>query len=487
MLPMTYGTVNNFIDPVLPNDVSAGLQWGRAAGILLPERIFRRTPMQQRVLLETIDGLLANKEDARLKNILMSHTPQEIARVINQLPHGKRKSFAILPPEVQADVVLRLSEQSRTYVLPRISDHAIARMLHFTEEDDAADLLQLLEENRRPMVLQHMKPEKRSMIEKLLRFDPETAGGLMDLNYITVPMSAAVRDVSEAVRHHLEVQKKTPMVIVMDEKNKARGFLPHKNLFLASPHATAGTMMHRLPTMPHSMDQEKIVRLAMRERGEVFGVTTDDDRLLGVIHMRDLLRIAQFEATEDVYKFAGVSHEENMLGSPWSAVRLRHRWLIVNLGTAFLASWVVSLFEGTISQLAILAVYMPIVAGMGGNAGTQALAVAVRGLALSDITNRQKIQLIAKEILAGAVNGAINGVIVAAVVILLGQRMELAIILGASMVINLVVAGIFGALIPLILKTFRVDPAVASTVFVTTATDCCGFFAFLGLATYFLL
>jgi magnesium transporter len=289
-------------------------------------------------------------------------------------------------------------------------------------------------------------------------------------------------DVLPAVKT-LNEQKKTPMIIVVDNGGNAKGYVSHKSLLLATPNSTAGSLMRRLPLVPHTLDQEKLLRIAARERGSVFGVVDDKEKFLGIIHLRDLLQIAQLEATEDVYKFAGVSPEEEMLGSPWAAIRMRWSWLVINLATAFLAAFVVSLFEGTISRLAILAVYMPIVAGMGGNAGTQALAVAVRGLATSDITLRQKIHLIWKEILTGAANGVINGVIVGAIVLLLGQPPLLAVVLAAAMVINLIVAGIFGAFIPLMLKSMRIDPAVASTVFVTTATDCVGFLAFLGLAT----
>ncbi len=442
--------------------------------------------MQLSALVTHIDTLLSQKDDARLRNFLLNRTPLEIARVINTLEHGKRKTLSTIPPEMQAETVLRLDEQSRAYVLPKLSDHTIARFLHFNAEDDAADILQILPEERRNAILQYVKPEKRAKIAKLLTYDPETAGGLMDLNFLSVPITATLKEVSDRVQQHRETQKHTPMIVVTDVYGSARGFIPHKSLFLATPNSTAETLMHRLPMMPHQLDQEKILRIAARERGDVFGVTDEKDQFLGIIHLRDLLQIAQLEATEDVYKFAGVSPEEEMLGSPWTAIRMRYAWLIINLATAFLASFVVSLFQNVIAAFAILAVYMPIVAGMGGNAGTQALAVTVRGLALSDITARQKFSLIIKEILTGAANGVINGVIVAAVVLLLKQPPALAAVLGAAMVINLIVAGIFGAVIPVILKSMRIDPAVASTVFVTTATDCFGFLAFLGLAAAFM-
>ncbi len=442
--------------------------------------------MQFPALLQQVDTLLSQKDDLRLRSVLGSRSALDIARIINKLYHGKRKTFALLPPEVQADVFMRMDEESREYVLPRLSDLTIARFLHFCEEDDAADILQILPEERRQAVLSHLKTDKRIKIGKLLNYHPETAGGLMDLNFVTVPIDAGLKQVSEAVKSHLEAQKASPLVVVMDAAGKARGYIPHRNLISGSPTALAGALMHRLPTVPHSIDQEAILKIAARERGDVVGVTDEGDRFLGVVHLRDLLRIAQSEATEDIYKFAGVSAEENMLDSPWAAVKNRYAWLIINLATAFLAAFVVSLFKGTIDRLAILAVYMPIVAGMGGNAATQTLAVVVRGLALSDITTRQKVQLITKEIFAGAMNGLINGIIVASVIVLLHQPPLLAAILATAMVINMIVAGIAGAVMPLTLRALKIDPAVSSTVFVTTATDCIGFLAFLGLASFLL-
>jgi magnesium transporter len=299
-------------------------------------------------------------------------------------------------------------------------------------------------------------------------------------------MSANLKQIMEIVRGHLDLHRASPLVVVVDAQGKARGFIPHKSLMFAPQTATAMSIMLRLPTVPSSLDQEKMLKIAGRERCDVFGVVDDADRFLGVVHLHDLLRIAQLEATEDVYKFAGVSTEENMLDSPFVAIRNRYSWLIINLATAFLAASVVSLFSTTIGRFALLAVYMPIVAGMGGNAGTQTLAIVVRGLALSDISAMQKTKLIFKEIFAGAANGLINGLIVASVILLLKQPPMLAAILASAMIINLVAAGIAGAVIPLALRSLKIDPAVSSTVFVTTVTDCVGFFAFLGLATLFL-
>jgi magnesium transporter len=443
--------------------------------------------MSPKALLQHVDDLLAKKEDHKLKSLLSTQNFHDVAHVINELESGKRKTFVVLPPEIQSEVILRLTDRTKEVIFPRLSDHTIARFLHFNDEDDAVDILQFLPEERKAVILQLLRHEKRAKIEKLLTFGPETAGGLMDLNFIIVKPEFTLKDVADKVKQHMELQKEAPLVVVTNVHGKAIGFVPYKTLILAQPTKTVSTLIHPLPLLSQSMDQEKVLKLAIREKNEVLGVTDDKGQILGIIHLKDLLKIAQLEATEDVYKFAGVSREEEVLDPPLTAVRMRYRWLIVNLATAFLAAFVVSFFEGTISKMAILAAYMPIVAGMGGNAATQTLAVVVRGLALGEATWKQTGPIIIKEGIAGLINGVITGAIAAVVAYLLpGGNAMLGVVLGLAMVINLVVAGIFGALIPLFLKLIKIDPAVASTVFVTTFTDVCGFFAFLGLATLML-
>ena len=212
----------------------------------------------------------------------------------------------------------------------------------------------------------------------------------------------------------------------------------------------------------------------------------DDDSILGIIYSDDILKIIEKKSADNLYGFAGVSEEEDIYDSPLTKVKNRYKWLLINLVTAFLAAAVVSLFQDTISAFVLLAVYMPIVAGMGGNAGTQTLAVVVRGLALKEIELKTAKKAIINEIIAGAINGAINGILVALVAWLWNGSFMLGIIVFIAMIVNLIVAGLFGAVIPLALKAIGKDPASSATVFITTATDVCGFFVFLGLASILL-
>ncbi len=436
-------------------------------------------------LVDTIDELLGAKEDFKIKQVLLRHNFHAIGEAINNLARGKRKVFSLLPPEIQSEVAIVLTDASKHSIYPRLSDDIIARFLHFNDEDDAVDILQFLPEERRHSILERIKIDKRTKFEKLLKFGKETAGGLMDLNFILVKPDFTLKDVAEKVQKHLETEKQAPLVLVVDEAGKSIGYIPYKDLILTPPTTRVSVLIQPLPVISHKVDQEKILSMVPK-RGDVIGVTDEENHVLGIIHLRDLLRVAQKEATEDIYLLAGVDLEEEMNDAVSVKVKRRVNWLIINLGTAFLASFVVAQFESTIARLSILAVYMPIVAGEGGNAATQALAVVVRGLALGETTWDQARSIVMKETIAGLTNGLVMGIIAGGIAYVFGGPPMLGIVLGAAMIINLMVAGFFGALIPFILKAFKIDPATASTVFVTTATDVFGFLVFLGLGSILL-
>lgn len=437
-------------------------------------------------LIAKVDLLLRDKHDKELRSLLQHQDFHIAAQVIDGLSNGKRKVFALLPPEKQAEVALVLNEDSKRRIFPRLPEDVISRFLHFNDEDDATDILQYLSPVKRYAILQHMKEEKRRKIEKLLKFGAESAGGLMDLNFILVKPAFTFSDVREKVQRHIEQKRDMPTVLVTDEKGMLLGFIPERSLLFPSATATVEEQMLALPIVPSKMDREKVMQLMSKMRSEVVSVTDDHEQVLGVIHLRDLMKVAQAEATEDIYRFAGVDVEEHALDGASSKVKRRYNWLLVNLLTAFLAAFVVSIFQGTIAKFSILAVYMPIVAGQGGNAATQALAVVVRGLALQEINWSKAWRVIRREAIAGMCNGIITGICAGVAAVAFGAPPILGVILASAMVINLLVAGFFGALIPFILKRLKIDPAVASTVFVTTTTDVCGFFVFLGLGAMFM-
>ncbi len=437
-------------------------------------------------LIAKADLFLEKKQDKELGSLLSQQDFHIAAHIIDGLSNGKRKSFSLLPPERQAEVALVLNDDSKRRIFSRLADDVISRFLHFNDEDDATDILQHLPPVRRCTILQHMKEEKRRKIEKLLKFGSETAGGLMDLNFILVKPTYTFLEVLEKVKKHIEGKRDMPTVLVVDEQAKLIGFIPERTLLFPPANATVIQQTNPLSLVTHHMDREKVMQLMARTRSEVISVADQDGGVIGIIHLRDLMKVAQAEATEDIYRFAGVNVEEHALDQVFSKVKRRYNWLLINLLTAFLAAFVVSLFQDTIAKFAILAVYMPIVAGQGGNAATQALVVVVRGLALGEIGWDKAWRVIWSEASAGIINGLITGTAAGVTVVAFGAPRVLGLILASSMIINLCIAGFFGALIPFILKRLKIDPATASTVFVTTTTDVCGFFAFLGLAKIFM-
>lgn len=434
-----------------------------------------------------ISKLVDLEKYTEIKYILLKQDFHVIAKIINQLEIGKRRVFTILPPEIQAEVILQLNERSKQEIIPSMSMYDIARFLHFNDEDDATDILQYLTDEKKERILERLKDAKRKKIEKLLKFGKETAGGLMDLDYIIVKDTFTFKEIGEKVQAHIDKEKKVPFVLLSEESGKVIGFIPHRNLIFSSPSTPAKKLALTLPLLDHRLDQEEVIKNLRHLKSEAVGVVDEKGVILGIIHIRDLLRIAQAEATEDIYGFAGVEKEEVPLDTISTKVNRRYKWLIINLATAFLAASVVGIFEDTISKIAILAVFMPIVAGMGGNAATQSLAVVVRGLALEEISWEEARQIIRKESIAGILNGLITGIICGIVAYIFGASPMLGLVLCISMIVNLFVAGLFGALVPFILKSMKIDPAVSSSIFVTTATDVIGFFVFLGLGTLLLL
>lgn len=405
--------------------------------------------------------------------IATSSTP---AMVFDDLSRERKLAvFFTLPEPVRASLVEDMGrDQLRTFV----------RTL---DPDQATDVLALADEPEREAVLTQLDDIRQKKIGFLLEFSPESAAGLMDLDYVTVGPDVSFPEVAQRVRRYEDRTGRFPTVFVTDE-TELLGELPGPTL--AMTHRESETITDYLQDVPqvHSDQPDTDVLAVFRENREsTVAVLDEDDTILGVIHADDLLTLLEEEAGETLYEFTGVTEEESVLDGPVDKVRRRYKWLIINLGTAFMAAAVVGAFESTIASLAVLAAYMPVVAGMGGNAGTQTMAVTVRGLSLSQVSLSTGTRLVFNEILAGAANGLITGVLVAVIATVFNQGPLLGVVIGVSMVLNLIIAGFFGALIPLVLDRIGFDPATSATIFITTATDVLGFFVFLGLAEMVLL
>lgn len=403
-------------------------------------------------------------------------------KIISASTQERLEVFRQVPVNSQGFVLLSLNKRLQKEILSKLTNKELVEIVDYLDPDEATDLLQNMDKKRSRKILQSLSKEIKAKIEFLLKFHPRTAAGMMSLDYVEVDKSATFSDVSEIIKKHEKRTGKFPALLIVEDGFLA-GELPAYTLALARGSEKIERYISRVPAIEYDSDAEEIISIFKKNPHNKIIVLDKDKSILGVIYSDDILRLIEKQSVNTLREFAGVSEEEDALDPPFIKVKHRFMWLIINLGTAFLAASVVSLFEETISAFVLLAVYMPIVAGMGGNAGTQTLAVVVRGLALKEIDLKTGRKVILNEIIAGFVNGLINGILVAAIAILWNKNPTLGLVIGLAMVINLVIAGFFGAIIPLIMEKLGKDPATSATIFITTATDVFGFFVFLGLAS----
>jgi len=401
---------------------------------------------------------------------------------IRQRPEERLAIFRSLSLSQQAQACLVLSKYLAYDLLSAISNKDVAAILEHLDPDEATDILQLFSKEKQGQMLKIMSEEIKKSVERLLRFDPETAAGLMDVDYIQVNEDDSIAEVAKQLKVHERRTGRIPAIIVLKKGGDLSGYLPGHEFGFAYPKDKAKKYVHKIIVIPYSASREEVVELFRNYPHSKMAVLGETGQVLGIIYSDDVLRLLREQESASLYNFAGVSKEESVLDGTIDKVKFRYKWLIINLGTAFLASFVVSLFDSTISKYVLLAVYMPIIAGMGGNAATQTMAVMVRGITLKQIDLGSPLYTLKKEVSAGIINGIINGIIVAAVVLIVNRDPMIAFILALAMVINLIVASFFGTLIPLFMKRLGKDPASSATIFITTATDVLGFLAFLGLA-----
>ena len=398
-------------------------------------------------------------------------------------------AFVDLSAERQREVFFGLPETVRASLVADMSRKQLRRFVDRLDPDEATDVLGYADEELRETVLSALDSARREKLDFLLSFNPESAAGLMDIDYVTVDVEADLSEVAERVRRFEERRGRLPTILVLED-GELLGELQGATLSLADADGRLRDYVQEIPSVRFDREDEAVLEVFRANRERTVAVLDKNDDVIGVIHADDLLTLVEEVAGETLYEFTGVAEEESALDGPAAKVRSRYKWLIINLGTAFLAAAVVGLFESTIASIAVLAAYMPVVAGMGGNAGTQAMAVTVRGISLGQVSLATGKRVILNESIAGAVNGLITGALVAVIAVAFSLAefgLLLGAVIGVSMVVNLVIAGFFGALIPLILDKLGQDPATSATIFITTATDVLGFLFFLGLAQAVLL
>ena len=438
-------------------------------------------------LIDRLYESLSSDDTGNVRSLLEQMHPSEIADVMESLPGKARTTlWNMISPEMEAEVLSELQVSVRTDLLQQMYPYQVVQVTQKLDADDAADIIQELPENLKDTVLLAMDEQNRQRLASVLSYPEDTAGGLMNIDVVSVRADVTLDVVIRYLRLLRNIPQKTDNLMVVDRENKYLGVLSLSDVLSNDPETSVGELMTE-KTGIAAMTQAKDVA-KMFEQRDLFSaaVVNDENMLLGRITVDDVVDVIQEEAEHTVRSMAGVGHDD-MFAPVFTSAKRRAIWLGINLVTAFLAAWVIGQFEETIQQLVALAVLMPIVAGMGGIAGSQTLTIAIRGIALGQIGRSNARALLFKEMAVGFLNGLVWSLIVMLIVVLWFDSWPLGIIIGLAMIINLIVAAFAGAVIPLGLKRFGIDPAIAGGVLLTTVTDVVGFMTFLGLATYFLL
>jgi magnesium transporter len=435
-----------------------------------------------------IEEALAEGRNHEVRQLLGPLSASGQAHVLEQVSETQRDALiSVLKADLDPEALTELDEEVLEDVLDQLDSKQIAAAARELETDDAASILEDLPEDERREVLAELPAEERADIEKALAYPEDSAGRMMQRSLVKVPQSWSVGRVIDYCREAGDLPDDVYDLFVVDRSGRLKGSVPlGRMLRTKRPVPITELVDPDIPSVPVTADKEEVAHLFRDQNLVSCPVVDDRGRLLGVIMVDDVVDVIDEEAEEDLLKMGGVGHDD-MHANTVRTVRLRGVWLGVNLLTAVIASLVIGQFEGAIEKIVALAVLMPIVASMGGNAGTQTVTVAVRALAMGELTPANALRFIAKEFAVGGLNGIIFAVLMGGAVVLWYQDWRLGAVIAAAMVCNLLAAALAGTLIPIGLQKFGVDPAVSSTVFLTTVTDVIGFLAFLGLATIFLL
>ena len=439
--------------------------------------------------LENVQEALEALSLEDLRTRLGGMHPAEIALVLASLPPAERAGvWPAIDPEVRAEVFAEAEDAVRVVRLAELDPASLASIAQDVDPDDAADLLQDLPEDVIEEVLTALDAQERSRLESVLRYEEDTAGGLMNLDVVTVRPDVSLETVARFLRRRGNIPEKTNRLFVVDREGRYVGSLRLADLLINDPEqAVEALVMTDLPAVPVDMDDAEVARLFEQFNLLTAPVVDAGGRLLGRITVDDVVDVIRDEGDRSLMNMAGLDEGEDLFSPVLAASHRRTPWLAANLATAFVAAWVIGQFEATIRELVALAVLMPVVASMGGIAGSQTLTIVIRGLALGRISAANFGALMSRELWVGLINSLVWAGVVGLVAVLWFGSPALALVAGAALAINLVCAALSGAGIPMLLKRLDVDPALAGGVILTTVTDVVGFFALLGLGAWFLV
>ena len=426
--------------------------------------------------IDFINQTLKDLHEADVANLIENLNPDTRVKLI------ELESFNIDP-----EIFVELNESIQEEVLKILSIDSIIKIIKRLESDDAIKILENLESQTKEKILEKLPPKDKFLLEEGLSYPEDSAARIMQREFTAVPSNWTVGQTIDYLRETKDLPKEFLEIFIVNNDFKPIGTVPSSRVLRTPRELKMNSIMTEMPVLiSANMDQEEVGHTFENYNLVSAGVVNKDNKLVGMITADDVVTVVQEEAEEDALRLAGVGDEE-ITDSVIKKTKRRFNWLLLNLFTALLATWVISFFGASIEQMVALAFLMPIVASMGGNAGMQTLAVTIRAIAKKELSTSNFNRVVGKEFIIGILNGVIFAIITALIVQFWFKELNLSLLIGVSMVLNMIVAGLFGILVPVSLKKMNIDPALASSVFVTTITDVIGFLSFLGLGSYYFL
>jgi len=436
--------------------------------------------------IKVVTDKIDSNDAVFISNSFKEMHPADAADIIEHLSENYRENLIKLNNfKIDPEVFVEVNEAVQTEIIKYLSTDSIVYILKNLESDDSIKILENLEEKRKNDILGSLPPKDRFILLESLSYPEDTAARIMQREFTAIPSNWSVGQTIDYLRENKDLPDEFLEIFIVDNEFKPIGTVPSSKVLRTPREAKMNSIMNESQLLiPVDMDREEVGHLFENYNLNSACVVDKSNKLVGMITSDDVLTVLKEEAEEDALRLAGVGDEE-ITDGVFKKTKRRFNWLLLNLFTAFLATWVISIFGATIEQMVALAFLMPIVASMGGNAGMQTLAVTIRSIATNELTNNNFSNNVLKEFFIGILNGIIFAIISAIIVQLWFKDTTLSLIISISMVLNMIVAGLFGILVPISLKKFNIDPAIASSVFVTTITDVIGFLSFLGIGAYF--
>ncbi len=438
--------------------------------------------------INTFSAKIQSSDIQFINQTLKDLHESDVANLIENLSNETRTKLIELEEfNIDPDIFIELNESIQSEVLQLLSIESIINILKRLESDDSIKILENLEKNKKELILEKLPPKDKFLLEEGLSYPEDSAARIMQREFTAVPSNWSVGQTIDYLRENKDLPKEFLEIFIVDNDFKPVGTVPSSRVLRTSRDSKMNSIMAEMPVLISvNMDKEEVGLTFENYNLVSAGVVNKDNKLVGMITADDVVTVVQEEAEEDALRLAGVGDEE-ITDSVVIKTKRRFNWLLLNLFTALLATWVISNFGASIEQMVALAFLMPIVASMGGNAGMQTLAVTIRAIAKKELSASNFNRVVAKEFIIGILNGIIFAIITGVIVQIWFKELNLSLLIGVSMILNMIVAGLFGILVPVSLKKMNIDPALASSVFVTTITDVIGFLSFLGLGSYYFL